>query len=95
MEHTDDDAGNALLSCRVCDLFQATAFAFRSFPPLLRPPLAFAPSSNKRHHHHHVIEGLALQVHHALTAMQALDLHAFQPLRLPRPLSGAPPASSL
>ena len=32
-------------------LFQATAFAFRSFPPLLRPPLAFAPSSNKRHHH--------------------------------------------
>ena len=27
--------------------------AFRSFPLLLRPPLAFAPSSNKRHHHHH------------------------------------------
>ena len=25
---------------------------FRSFPLLLRPPLAFAPSSNKRHHHH-------------------------------------------
>ena len=33
-------------------LFQASAFAFRSFPLLLRPPLAFAPSSNKRHHHH-------------------------------------------
>ena len=34
-------------------LFQASAFAFRSFPLLLRLPLAFAPSGNKRHHHHH------------------------------------------
>ena len=32
-------------------LFQASAFAFRSFPLLLRLPLAFAPSGNKRHHH--------------------------------------------
>ena len=31
---------------------QASAFAFRSFPLLLRLPLAFAPSGNKRHHHH-------------------------------------------
>ena len=34
-------------------LFQASAFPFRSFPLLLRLPLAFAPSGNKRHHHHH------------------------------------------
>ena len=32
-------------------LFQASAFAFRSFPLLLRLPLAFAPSGNKRLHH--------------------------------------------
>ena len=32
-------------------LFQASAFAFRSFPLLLRLPLAFAPPGNKRHHH--------------------------------------------
>ena len=33
-------------------LYQASAFAFRSFPLLLRLPLAFAPSGNKRLHHH-------------------------------------------
>ena len=46
----DDDDDDAL--------FQASAFAFRSFPLLLRPPLAFAPSSNKRHHHHFFIFSL-------------------------------------
>ena len=36
-------------------LSQASAFAFRSFPLLLRPPLAFAPSGNKRLHHRIII----------------------------------------
>ena len=34
-------------------LFKASAFAFRSFPLLIRLPSAFAPLGNKRHHHHH------------------------------------------
>ena len=32
-------------------LFQASAFAFRSFTLLTRIPSAFAPLGNKRHHH--------------------------------------------
>ena len=32
-------------------LFKASAFAFRSFPLLIRLPSAFAPLGNKRHHH--------------------------------------------
>ena len=32
-------------------LFKASAFAFRSFPLLIRLPLAFAPLGNKRHLH--------------------------------------------
>ena len=35
-------------------LFKASAFAFRSFPLLIRLPSAFAPLGNKRHHHHFV-----------------------------------------
>ena len=31
-------------------LFKASAFAFRSFPLLIRLPSAFAPLGNKRHH---------------------------------------------
>ena len=37
-------------------LFKASAFAFRSFPLLIRLPSAFAPLSNKRHHHHRPIK---------------------------------------
>ena len=32
-------------------LLKASAFAFRSFPLLIRLPSAFAPLGNKRHHH--------------------------------------------
>ena len=41
------------MSARLAPFLQASAFAFRSFPLLLRLPLAFAPLGNKRHHHHH------------------------------------------
>ena len=40
------------MSARLAPFLQASAFAFRSFPLLLRLPLAFAPLGNKRHHHH-------------------------------------------
>ena len=41
------------MSAHLAPFLQASAFAFRSFPLLLRLPLAFAPLGNKRHHHHH------------------------------------------
>ena len=40
------------MSARLAPFLQASAFAFRSFPLLLRLTLAFAPLGNKRHHHH-------------------------------------------
>ena len=43
-------------------LFKASAFAFRSFPLLIRLPLAFAPLGNKGHHHHQDCLTIVLKV---------------------------------
>ena len=63
--------------CIILFIFKASAFAFRSFPLLIRLPSAFAPLGNKRHHHlYHVpFKPLATSTTMRLIGRERLDHH--------------------